>query len=131
MNFPAIYQALVAGVSVLTKCANPSCGESFRYLDEGRLFRVEEEPLPDAFDIKDPEYFWLCSNCSERMTLRLDERARIATAPLAGPPLSGQEAHFVLLEKRQGVLLSAVNFIARDRELGSKTRPKAKAASAG
>ena len=55
------------------KCANPSCGISFRYFREGKLFvfqphnRTSTEPLPNV------EHFWLCERCAREMTVALDE----------------------------------------------------------
>jgi hypothetical protein len=33
---------------MVTKCANPSCNVSFRYLREGKLFLVEPPPFEHA-----------------------------------------------------------------------------------
>ena len=61
------------GRPMLTKCANPACSATFRYLHEGRLFVFE--PKRDApqrgppADLEDtgrshsPQYFWLCFSC--------------------------------------------------------------------
>lgn len=53
---------------MVSNCANPACSATFRYLHEGRLFHVavglaapENEP---AF-----ERFWLCAECSTKMTV--------------------------------------------------------------
>jgi hypothetical protein len=65
---------------MIAKCANPACSTPFRYLHEGRLFRFErgvsEKGQPFlSFDATGPErsnrveFFWLCDQCSTRMTL--------------------------------------------------------------
>jgi hypothetical protein len=83
---------------MLSKCANPDCSAKFRYLHDGKVFRVE---LNDRFGGPDegnsfsfiaavqpshrgpqlliaakpesrPEYYWLCSNCSQQMTVGSD-----------------------------------------------------------
>src|SRR5690242_11414158 len=69
------------GRPVVAKCANSTCGRAFRYLREGRLFRLEPDPAFDSgaeFD-HSIEYFWLCEACSDSMTLRLDAQGRIFT----------------------------------------------------
>jgi hypothetical protein len=77
---------------MLSKCANPDCSARFRYLHDGKIFRVDFEahphlrraqlPEPSAGipvirsgarllsgEARPAEYFWLCSACSEQMTL--------------------------------------------------------------
>jgi hypothetical protein len=63
---------------MLAKCASPSCSAPFRYLGEGTLFRLEAEPS----SLRHSEHFWLCSRCSERLTLRLDGEQRAYVAAL-------------------------------------------------
>lgn len=82
------------GALMLSKCANPECSSKFRYLHDGKVFRVE----PDAFTHSSkpprnelsvvvparvliaqkpagrPEYFWLCSTCCEHSTIGTDSR---------------------------------------------------------
>lgn len=115
---------------MLSKCSNPSCGESFKYLDDGQLFRLETEPLTNLSEVKDPEYFWLCSSCCRRMTLRLNDDAKVMAVPLSNPSARGEGTHFVLLERRQGVLLSTIHFL-RQPDKTEKNHEKAKAAHAG
>ena len=69
---------------MLSKCANPKCAASFRYLHEGRLFRVELESESRKF-----EYFWLCDECARIMTLGADGQVVPARRPLP-PPLGPQ-----------------------------------------
>lgn len=97
---------------MLSKCANPDCSATFRYLHEGRVFRVEPGPIPaparptgspaGAFlapllaigkeqiaprPNARPEYFWLCAACSEHMKVGTDHNGvvlvRIAQARAA------------------------------------------------
>ena len=66
---------------MLSKCANPTCSNLFRYLHEGRLYLVNSASRFDGrkrlstLDIKSgsPEYAWLCSVCSSYMTIHIDE----------------------------------------------------------
>ena len=94
---------------MLNKCANPDCGETFRYLQEGRLFRVERERERESLYSapSQPEYFWLCSNCCEKISLRLGTEERV-TAVEAPDPISvtAGRSHFVLLDRKEGLLLS-------------------------
>ena len=66
---------------MLSKCANPACSNSFRYLREGRLYLINSISL---FDVRkrlsttasksgSPEYAWLCSVCSFCMTIHIDK----------------------------------------------------------
>ena len=115
---------------MLNKCANPDCRESFRYLQKGRLFRVEEEPQPNSVEPKDPEYFWLCSECSKRMTLRLDETAGVITVTQSESVAWQGGAHFVLLERRHGTLLSLIHFSAKGEKPEAEKKALRKAAGA-
>jgi hypothetical protein len=58
---------------MVSKCANPSCLTTFRYLREGRLFHlaVGAAAVEGAGVLETPalEHFWLCGECSSRMTL--------------------------------------------------------------
>ena len=55
---------------MVAKCNNPSCSAEFRYLHEGKLFRLDLEPTARCREPR-VEYFWLCGHCSARMTLSL------------------------------------------------------------
>ena len=57
---------------MLSKCVNPACSASFRYLHEGKVFRLEREPLHSddtANQSHNFEYFWLCPVCSSFLTV--------------------------------------------------------------
>lgn len=76
---------------MLSKCANPQCTASFRYLHDGKLFRME---VPAGFPAVDKppqvakkppqrtEFFWLCEKCSTQMTLVYNKELGITTRPL-------------------------------------------------
>lgn len=97
---------------MLTKCINPLCSQYFLHLESGRLFRLEQV---ERAGIRRSEYFWLCRNCAEKMTLRLNEENGIKivelreTAPRGRGPMD-----LVLLDRQNGVLLTGINF-AGDR----------------
>ncbi len=93
---------------MLAKCANPSCSAPFRYLEEGRLFRLEGDPLKSRGAEK-REYFWLCGACSESMTLRLDESSGVRLVPLRDPVGLGKDSvEFVPLDRRGGQVLNGI-----------------------
>jgi hypothetical protein len=58
---------------MLSKCVNPDCSNTFRYLHEGRIFYLA--PTPDvqiAVGMLYPglhERFWLCPRCAQEMTV--------------------------------------------------------------
>jgi hypothetical protein len=61
---------------MLSKCANPECSETFRYLHQGKIFYLA--PTTDvkiAMGTQHPklhERFWLCERCSKEMTIAWD-----------------------------------------------------------
>ena len=75
---------------MVSKCANPACLAPFRYLHEGRIFTVRThgtEHRPDGADPK-VERYWLCSTCSESMTLVL-QSGKVLLHSLAAIPEAG------------------------------------------
>jgi len=70
---------------MIAKCANPSCAVSFRYLHEGKVFKLEiGHPAADVARPKPPmriEHFWLCTECSQSLTLIL-RNGKVFTRPL-------------------------------------------------
>ena len=73
---------------MVSKCANPACLAPFRYLHEGRIFTVRG--AAQHADVADPvvERYWLCSRCSDRMTLVL-QRGKVLLRALAAIPEAG------------------------------------------
>ena len=63
---------------MLSKCANPPCSASFRYLHAGKLFRFETRDMPEAqpgivrLPPQNVEFFWLCESCVQEFTLVSD-----------------------------------------------------------
>jgi hypothetical protein len=79
---------------MVSKCANPACSKPFRYLHEGKLFRVEKpyDHLPDdgepkfgdpsaARPVRSVEFFWLCEKCAAVMTLNFRQETGIRMVP--------------------------------------------------
>jgi len=61
---------------MLSKCVNPACSNSFRYLHEGKVFRLERDPLPAEVSGNPAhhfEYFWLCPVCSSFLTVVFED----------------------------------------------------------
>ena len=105
---------------MVAKCANSTCGTAFRYLREGRLFRLEPDPAFDSgaeFD-HSIEYFWLCEACSDSMTLRLDAQGRIFTEDAA--PAAGHAGDFAIISRHGGLLLRSVVINPKHTDEGSR-----------
>jgi hypothetical protein len=75
---------------MVSKCSNPACSASFRYLHEGKLFRMAVMPDNPNFAL-DPgtkksshriEFFWLCEECAPEMTLIFKPGAGVTAQPL-------------------------------------------------
>lgn len=64
---PALGHAILEA-AMLSKCANPTCSDTFRYLHEGRLFHVAVGLAPSD-QAASFERFWLCGTCSRKMTV--------------------------------------------------------------
>ena len=59
---------------MLSKCLNPACTASFRYLRDGRIFQLEIPPSPNSSSpFRRREYFWLCGSCCSTMTVVLQD----------------------------------------------------------
>ncbi len=107
---------------MVATCANPSCSASFRYLQEGRLFRLETDPKlassvnAYASSHTRVEYFWLCSRCSESMALRLGQDGTVVTVLLPDRARRNPE-DFAIISRHKDRLLRSVNF-ARRKEGG-------------
>jgi len=100
---------------MLSKCANPECSEVFRYLHQGKIFYLAPTPeIHASMGVLSPslqERFWLCDQCSRRMTLGWDgTQAKLQSLPA---------------EVKKNLLASPPAFERRKRW------PRARAASAG
>ena len=60
---------------MLSKCVNPDCSDTFRYLHEGRIFYLAPtRDVQRAVGMSHPglhERFWLCTRCAQEMTVAL------------------------------------------------------------
>ena len=76
---------------MISKCANPECSVPFRYLRDGKLFRVdldqlESRPAGPHGSEKTwhrMEHFWLCGNCASTMTLVAEKGRGVIAVPLS------------------------------------------------
>jgi hypothetical protein len=76
---------------MISKCANPQCSAPFRYLRDGKLFRVDLDQLESVSaaqnDSDKPwhrvEHFWLCGRCAATMTLVAGKGKRVTAVPLS------------------------------------------------
>ena len=67
---------------MITKCANPACGASFRLAREPPSSIDQPQVLlsPDAEfqrSVLRNEYFWLCAQCAQRLTITSDGNGRV------------------------------------------------------
>jgi len=74
---------------VLHKCANPACLNSFRKLNQGKLFLVEANALdgasPEAWRGRPSrriEHYWLCDQCAPVLTLSYERGRGIVAVPI-------------------------------------------------
>jgi len=66
---------------VLSKCAHPACLGQFRYLRQGKVFKVRMPVAAARSHEHRIEYFWLCENCALAFKVVLREGA-VMTVPL-------------------------------------------------
>ncbi len=70
---------------MLSKCANPSCLNTFRYLHEGTIFHVARGTSAVSFlGGSKHERFWLCTECASQMTV-VSQAAGVQVVPLPDP----------------------------------------------
>ena len=97
---------------MLTTCANPNCREAFRYLRDGRLFRLQAEVKGSSSEINNPEYFWLCARCAQTMSLRLaEDRQVVVVSTLGTHSVEATEPDFIPLDRRGGSLLGCLRIV--------------------
>src|ERR1700745_1495283 len=105
---------------MLGKCANPSCSAPFRYLRDGRLFRLEADPRFRTSKPNKLEFFWLCDRCSPRMGLRISEGGKVLPVTLSGSDQSDFAGKgLTLVDRRDGLLLSRLGFSRAGRGTGA------------
>jgi len=96
---------------MLAKCANPPCFASFRRLEWGTLFRLESDVVASQSRLTIPEYYWLCPNCSQEMTLRIDRKTGVRVVrQREKTPGESESSRFVPLDRHDGLLLNGIKF---------------------
>ena len=95
---------------MLAKCANPLCSASFLHLTDGRLFRLETDPLSPSSNARETEYFWLCEACSAGTTLRLARDGTVATIGLADALCNGPYVALNSVDRENGEFLRSAFF---------------------
>jgi len=84
---------------MLSKCANPECSALFLYFRRGRLFRLETQGREDrrrhlgneagvAQPLRRIEFYWLCEDCAEKMTIAFDKVSGVSVLPQSKRPQS-------------------------------------------
>jgi hypothetical protein len=80
-------------IAVLSKCAHPVCFAQFRYLHQGKIYKINRatsrNPAKELFF----EYFWLCESCSRSFKVIFREGG-IVTVPLHLQLTSGEADQF-------------------------------------
>jgi len=70
---------------MVSKCANSACSATFRYMHEGTLFHLPIESAASekaaSYDPRTLESFWLCGECSRKMTI-ISDTSGIVVVPL-------------------------------------------------
>ncbi|MGA3091012.1 MAG: hypothetical protein ABSD75_20590 [Terriglobales bacterium] len=79
---------------MLSKCANPACSATFRYLGEGKLYLIDsraalaQHRLPAELKYAGKsctyEYLWLCTSCCQHMTIQIDLDLEVKVARKQG-----------------------------------------------
>ena len=55
---------------MLSKCSSPGCSARFLYLQIGKVFKLNGDPMVDPkAGRRRQEYFWLCEDCALKQTL--------------------------------------------------------------
>jgi len=99
---------------MLAKCCNPSCVNPFRYLTDGKLFRLDYDAPVRASVLTKPEYFWLCPICSQTMTLRMCDEGKVIPVALPNSVHVGGGSP-IIPNRQKGLLLSRVSFFEPKR----------------
>jgi hypothetical protein len=81
---------------MLSKCASPTCSNTFRYLSEGKLYLIDAKSAFVRHGARTNseyagksciyEYFWLCSSCCREMTIQIDNNFEVSVVRKPGIP---------------------------------------------
>lgn len=83
---------------MLSKCLNSRCSATFRYLGQGKLFRIDfadvrrkrsRKSKGVAAPVRSPahpvEHFWLCESCAKSFTVELSDAGEVRLVSLEEP----------------------------------------------
>jgi len=105
---------------MLGKCSNPSCSASFRYMEEGTLFRLETDPTLRLSNPMKPEYYWLCRNCAAAMTLHISNEGKVIPVALSDRPDGvPHRNNFVWSKREDGLRLRDIRASTEKRRRGN------------
>lgn len=96
---------------MLDKCSNPACSAPFRYLRRGTLYRLEADPKLCKVKPGGPEYFWLCDDCTSRMSLRINHQGKLTPVLQFAEGGACDDRGITLVDRRNGLLLSRLGFL--------------------
>lgn len=96
---------------MLNTCANPNCCEPFRYLRDGKLFRLQTDVKGSSSEISNPEYFWLCARCAKTLSLRLTEDGEVVVTHAPATPDQVAQYDFIPLDRQHGLLLGCLHIL--------------------
>ncbi len=93
---------------MLAKCSNPGCSSTFRFLQNGRLYRLDADPRITRSALKKMEYYWLCEHCASLMTLRIAEDGGVVVVSLPAP-LKNAPVGMQFSERKGGLWLRSMH----------------------
>jgi hypothetical protein len=74
---------------MVSKCANPNCFATFRYLHEGKVVVVDERAADGDGVFRAAPHrarcFWLCSQCSRTLAVVYDSERGMRLIPAPSP----------------------------------------------
>jgi hypothetical protein len=85
---------------MLSKCAHPACFAQFRYLHQGRIFKVRMPSAGPADRAYRFEHFWLCEVCAKTHKLVV-ENGGVSTRPMFLQLTAGKVEAVSIEEERQ------------------------------
>src|SRR5690242_18239822 len=107
---------------MVDRCINQSCSTPFRYLRNGGLFRLEDDPLVKASK-PSPQYYWLCDDCSRKMNLRITKDGEVAPVSLQGQTMLDRKG-ITQVDRRDGLLLTRLNFLTENKAQAQYSQAK-------
>lgn len=108
---------------MLAKCSNPSCFAPFRSLQDGRLFRLESDPILRPDNSNRVEYFWLCGRCSSTMTLSIGEDETVVVVPVQKPSGVADRGALLSVERKSGLFLRSISSLLSEHS-GDRRRAR-------